>query len=131
MSVNFFVNGRAGDELRAALCGVAALSAGFCGGFIGAGGGLIMLLTLRGLYGKNDKTAYCAALCSVLPMTALSAAIYIYKNGFDGVPLAAIVPAAAAGGVCGAFLMKKLRARTLTVLFSALALIGGAASLLR
>lgn len=71
MSVNFFVNGKTSSEVRAALCGLSAIAAGFISGFLGAGGGAVLLLTLRAIYGREAKTPYAAALIVLIRRRSL------------------------------------------------------------
>ena len=131
MSVNFFVNGKTSSEVRAALCGLSAIAAGFISGFLGAGGGAVLLLTLRAIYGREAKTPYAAALCVTLPTAALSAAIYTVKTGLDISEAIRFVPFAVIGGACGALFMDRAGSRTLETVFALIALTGGCAALLR
>ena len=131
MSVNFFVNGKMKDENKLALCGLSAVAAGFVSGFLGSGGGAILLLALRAVYGKDGKTPYAASLCAALPTAALSAAIYTAKTGVNVAYAVRFIPFAVSGGVLGAFLMKKSAPRALDTVFALLALAGGCAALLR
>ena len=80
MLINFFMNGKYKAEITLAVCGILALFAGMLNGFIGTGGGVIMLLILRHLYKNDEKQAYASVAAVVLPMAVISAAIYCFRS---------------------------------------------------
>ena len=130
MFANFFVNGVRKDEILLAVCGILSFFAGILNGFIGAGGGVLMLLILKRIYKKNSKTAYASVSAAVLPMTVISAAIYCFLMPsviFSALPF---IPFALAGGALGAYLLGKVKARAVSVIFSALAVFAGVTALL-
>ena len=131
MLVNFFVNGRRKDEILLAFSGLFALFAGFLNGFLGAGGGAVMLFLLKLIYKDDPKASFASVTAVILPMTVISAAVYgVYHPGIFSASLY-LLPAALAGGVIGALLLGKIRPRALTLIFAALSLFSGAAALLR
>ena len=130
MLINFFMNGRRKDEITLALCGIAALFAGMINGFIGTGGGVIMLFLLRRICKKDEKQAFASVALTVLPMAVISAAVYFINDHtllFSALPY---IPFALAGGALGAYLLGKIKVRYVSLLFSALSVFAGTAALL-
>lgn len=110
-------------------------AAGFLGGFLGAGGGILLVYALSAL--NPDKSPagvrnnFAATVACVLPVTALSAVLYAEAGHFslsDAYPL--FIPAAA-GGLIGAWLLDRIDTAVLKKIFSVLVLWGGASMLLR
>ena len=107
------------------LLGVAA---GFVNGFLGAGGGILIVLSLRKIFsreGIDEKDVFANSLAIMLPVSILSAILYALRgdlsfSGFDAFVLPAIL-----GGVFGALLLGKLGAKHLKALFGALVIISG------
>lgn len=131
MFENFFVNGRFKDEILLAFCGLLSLCAGFINGFIGTGGGVIILLTLKKLHKDDEKAAYASVAAVVLPMAVISAAVYCISKPdiiSDALPY---LPFALIGGALGAYLLSRVKVRAVSLLFSFLAVFSGAAALLR
>jgi len=131
MLINFFMNGQNKAEITLSVCGILALFAGVLNGFIGTGGGVIMLLILRYLYKTDEKSAYASVAAVVLPMAVISAAIYCFRSPellYSALPF---LPFALAGGALGAFLLGKVKTRAVSYIFSALAVFAGASALVR
>lgn len=108
------------------ICGLCALFAGILNGFIGTGGGVILLLLLRGLYGKEkQKEAYASVILTVLPMSLISAFIYTSREpGLFTLSSPFLLPACA-GGLLGAFLLGRLNTRVMSKIFGAMLLVSG------
>lgn len=56
--------------------GCSGALAGLLNGFLGAGGGVILVPLLRGVHHLPEKTALATSLSIMLPLTAISALIY-------------------------------------------------------
>ena len=77
----------------------------------------------------KTKKAHATALAVILPITLISALIYLLSGKFDfstGVPTGVGV---VAGGVIGAWLLGKISAKWLTKIFAIVMLIAGLRSL--
>ena len=92
------------SPLRAALAGGAA---GLVNGFFGGGGGMVLVPLLAGWCGLGQRKAFATSVAIILPLCALSAAIYLLRGG---VALAPALPYLA-GGLLGGFLGGKLYGR--------------------
>ena len=111
--------------VKGLLLGVAA---GFVNGFFGAGGGILIVLSLRKTLGSCDmseKETFANSLAIMLPVSVFSAILYAIRgnltfSGFDAFVLPAIL-----GGIFGAMLLGKLGTKHLKALFGTLVIISG------
>ncbi len=97
---------------------------GAVNGLFGGGGGMIAVPILRA-GGRGERAAHANAIAVVLPATFVSALIYLL-HGF--VTLRVLLPVAigsAAGGVCGAKLLKVTSGPVLEFIFSLFMLVAG------
>lgn len=110
--------------------------AGACNGLIGCGGGIFIVYALsylcRGDPETEPKDIFATAVASILPMTAVSAAVYfasgtsVSSDGFYRY----LVPAAT-GGVIGAILLDRINSRMLKRIFAVLVMWAGLSMILR
>ncbi len=97
-----------------ALIGAAA---GALNGFFGSGGGIAAVPLLK-KYGEEPKTAHAESLAIMLPLSAVSAAVYfINGGGFEGRLLWTILPGLG-GAVLGGVLLKKIPVKVLERIFA-------------
>ena len=68
------------NKLYLILTGVAT---GVANGFFGGGGGMIVVPLMTFLLKMKTKVAHATALAVILPVTIVSATIYIAKGYFD------------------------------------------------
>jgi len=119
--------------LRAVLVPAAVLCAGFAAGtvngLLGTGGGILLLAVLRRAV-PDAKDAFAAALLCILPLSALSAVLYL-RTGISDIQalspsaLLSLCLGAVPGGMLGAYLLDKLRLPVLELLFAGLLLFSG------
>lgn len=105
---------------------LAGALAGLINGFLGTGGGVVLVLVQGVLFrNRETKDRLATAVLSILPMSAVSAYLYSSANGFE---LAASVPyllTALLGGAFGGWLLCRLSPKSLKVLFALLMLWAG------
>ena len=115
-----------GSKFRSAAAGGAA---GLANGFFGGGGGMLLVPLLTRWCGLEQRKAFATSVAVILPLCALSAAIYFFRGGLE---LATALPYLA-GGLLGGFLggrvFKKLNMTWLRRAFALLILYGGVRAL--
>ena len=131
MLINFFMNGIHKDEKMLAFCGISAFFAGILNGFIGVGGGVLMLFILKLIYKNDKKAAFACIPAVVLPMTVLSAALYVIREPDIIIKALPLVPAALAGGFAGSLLLGKIKSRAVSVIFAVITLFAGIMAVVR
>ena len=105
---------------------VAGVFVGFVNGFLGAGGGMLVVPLLRLIFKQQPKVAHATAILVILPVSIVSSIVYLLKGGVIGSP--ALVPALIGtfgGGIIGTFLLKKLKSGYIVCLFSLVMLVAG------
>lgn len=111
------------NDLWYALAGAAA---GLANGLFGGGGGSVLVPLLRRPCGLTQRQAFATSVAVILPLCALSAALYLVRGGLD---LSAALPyllGGAAGGWLGGKLFKGVRTGWLRRGFGLLLLYAGA-----
>lgn len=111
----------------------ASVIAGIINGFIGTGGGIILYFTLKFLNKnaedkiKEDRMKDIMAMivASVIPMSIVSAVIYMLKGKIIYNELAVYFPAALIGGIIGAVLLDKLKFKIVKKIFAAMIIYAG------
>lgn len=97
---------------------------GIINGFFGGGGGMICVPALL-LFGLSNKQAQATAILIMLPISIASAIVY-YTNGFvDWDKILYISLGSVAGGVIGAYLLKKLSNNVLQYIFALVVIAAG------
>ena len=111
-------------------CAVAGLAAGLANGFFGAGGGSLLVPILTRLAKIDDRAAYASSVAVILPLSMVSAAVYILRSGFD-FPLALpYLIGGLVGGFAGGRVFKRVPTGFLRRAFAVLIVFGGVRSLL-
>ncbi len=109
--------------------------AGFCNGLLGAGGGIILVLFLSQVIGKDEegrRSVYANALCVMLPLSILTLSRYGGPVSVTELSLSpAFVLGAAMGGILGGVLLGKSRRGFADKLFALLTLISGILMMMR
>ena len=95
---------------------IAGLLAGLVNGFLGAGGGLVLVPFFISLCGMEEKKGLATSVAVIFGLSAVSAVVYLK----DGLPegLWACVLGGAAGGLIAGRLMKRVPASLLRRAFA-------------
>ncbi len=109
----------------------------FCGFFVGvinsllgAGGGMIAVPLLRHM-GLSQKEAHASAIAVILPLTAVSAGIYILTQKVTFSQALPYIPAGLAGSLIGSYILPKIPENILRKVFAIFMLWAGIRMLLR
>lgn len=100
------------------------LGAGVINGLLGAGGGMVVVPLLSAM-GVQGKKSHATALMVIVPLSAVSAVLYLVQGrvGFaDALPW---LPGSLLGAYLGSRLMPKIAIGWLKLLFGGLMLWGG------
>lgn len=114
-------------KLITALCGAAI---GFVNGLLGAGGGMLAVPLLK-KYGFSQKAAQQNAIAIILPVTAVSAGIYLYKDYVNLSDSFSYLPTGFLGAITATLLMKKFSNKWLKRIFAFFMLYAGVRLLLK
>ena len=104
---------------------LAGFFAGLANGLFGGGGGMIVVPSLRKFLGYKTNSAHATAIAIILPVSVLSGAFYTAFGHFEFEPVFFTAIGVTAGGIAGAFLLKKLKSKIVTVIFSVLMVLAG------
>lgn len=121
----YAAEGAAEKRKRNAALAFCGLLVGLVNGFLGAGGGMLAVPVLTFAAALPEKKAHATAIALILPLCAVSAAVYAIGGAGEYL---ADLPAAAgvfAGGIAGALLLKKASPELLTELFYGVMLFAG------
>lgn len=89
------------------LAATGGIGIGFINGLLGAGGGMLAVPLLKKC-GLSTKQAHAGSIAIILPLSAVSAAIYLLNGRMTFVDGWTYMPAGAIGAVLGAWLLGKL-----------------------
>ena len=98
---------------------------GFVNGCFGGGGGMIVVPLLKKFCGFAEKEAHATAIAIILPVTILSGFLSSVSFGVDMGILIPVTVGSAVGGVIGGLFLKKLKNKTLSILFFCVMLAAG------
>lgn len=101
-------------KLTSALIGIGA---GFLNGLFGSGGGALVVPAVQRFLGVSVQKAHASAIAVMLPMTVVSAAIFIFRATPDYITVLAVSAGGVIGGYLGAKLMVKISPEGLRKIF--------------
>lgn len=110
------------SRLRYILCGIAA---GAVNGFFGGGGGLLLVPMLSELCGLNTRSALATSVTVMLPVCAVSAAVYYFRTGISFSMALPYLLGGLAGGIIGGRVLKTAPVKLLKTVFALLMIYGG------
>ena len=99
--------------------------AGFINGFLGGGGGVLVVSLLLTVMALPQKNAQATALLIILPLTIVSAVVYLFKGVVDWEPTLWATLGVVIGGVVGALLLSKLKSDVIKIIFAVVLILGG------
>ncbi len=114
-------------HLKIALFGILI---GFVNSLLGAGGGMIAVPLLNNL-GLDEKASHASAVAVILPLTIISAVIYLIKDYVNLADAVWFLPTGVLGAFIGSFLLKKISPLILKKIFAIFMLYAGIRLLIR
>jgi len=114
-------------NLKTAIFGILI---GVVNGLLGAGGGMLAVPLLKKL-GLDEKEAHANAVAVILPITVVSAVLYLYKDYVNLSDALIYIPTGLLGSVIGTFILKKIKTDWLNKLFCGFMLYAGIRLLLK
>lgn len=100
------------------------MGVGILNGLLGAGGGMVMVPLLEFLEVRGKKS-HATSLAVIVPLSALSAGIYMWRGWFSATDALPYLLPGLVGAVAGGLLMGKIPLRWLKVAFGLLLIWGG------
>lgn len=97
------------------------LAAGIVNGYLGSGGGIILMFVYMYLAGRNGadgKDCFASTVISVLPMTVVSAIVYNLTGNAALNDIAGFIAPAIIGGLIGGILTEKIKTNILKFVFA-------------
>lgn len=113
------------NVIRKIILIVLGMFVGIANGLFGSGGGMIAVPALKYVSGLDQKSAQATAIAVILPVSIISAVIYILGGKYDLMIGLYVGGGAIVGAVLGAFVMSKLSNKFLTIIFCLLMIAGG------
>lgn len=104
---------------------------GFANGFLGAGGGMLLVPCTIAILKQDTKIAHATAILIILPICVASGIVYILKGGFDFDVFLPCIIGTLVGGVLGTFLLSKLKNDIITLIFSLVMISAGVIMILK
>ena len=101
-------------NIKTALIGIIT---GFANGLFGSGGGTIVVPCMEKYLGVDAHKSHATAIAIILPLSVLSAGIYIFKADVPWKETLLVSAGGIIGGVAGAKLLNKISSRKLHIIF--------------
>ena len=104
-------------RIKAVWCLTAGAGAGMVAGFLGIGGGIVLVPIMTGLLWLNQHKAHGTSLAIIVPIAAVSTLVYVQRGDVDWPLVATIASGSVIGAVAGAKLMMRVSAQRLRQVF--------------
>ena len=101
------------------------LLVGFVNGFLGAGGGMLLVPCIIPILKMETKVAHATAILIILPISLVSGVIYALKGAFNFDIFLPCLIGTVVGGVLGTFILSKLKSDIITAIFSVVMIVAG------
>ena len=115
------------ENMRIAVIGTAI---GLVNGILGAGGGMLAVPLLKKI-GFSQKESHTNAIAIILPITIVSAAIYLFKDFVTLEDSLIYIPTGLLGAVLGTYILKKISPKWLKRIFGILMVYAGVRLLIK
>ena len=108
-----------------------SLTAGGINGFLGTGGGILLVYMLSSLTNNEQKDNFATTLCAIIPISITS--LFAYSNGgnIDTGMVKMLALPAIFGGALGALVTDKVKTKYLSIAFSLLVIYSGVRMVIR
>ena len=104
---------------------------GALNGFLGTGGGILILFMLNFLTKNEKRDNFVTCALAVIPISLVGSFAYFGAGSVDFSMLSRSYLPAITGGILGAFLFERLKVSFLNLIFGALVIYSGVSMLLR
>lgn len=108
----------------------AGMLVGIVNALFGAGGGIVAVPVLQ-KYGLHRKESHANAVAVILPISILSAGIYLFKGHVEISQAMPYIPSGIAGSLIGTYCLRKISVVWLKRIFGAFIVYAGIRLLLR
>ena len=108
----------------------AAAAAGAVSGLFGGGGGMVLLPLLTRWCGVERKNAFAVCVAVILPMSCVSAAVYVYSVRPEVITVLPYLLGGTVGGVIAGLTFDRVPVGVLRLIFGLFLLYGGVKYLL-
>ena len=115
-------------KIKNAAIALISAMAGLINSLLGAGGGILLSLTLPSLIKEkfpDRRDVYINAQAAMIPGCAISCLIYSMRGMVDTVSFSLLAIPAAAGGALGSFLLSKIKSGIIQIIFALLVIWSG------
>ena len=102
---------------------------GALNGFLGTGGGILILFMLNRLTKNEKRDNFVTCALSIIPISLVGSFAYFRAGSVDFSTLQTSYLPAIIGGILGAFLFERLKVKYLNLIFGALVIYSGASML--
>ena len=113
------------SENKKPLLVLAGVIIGFLNGFFGGGGGMLCVPVLTFILGLDAKKSHATALSIMLPLSLVSAGIYLLSGEVDFTLTLPVTVGFTLGGAVGAMLLNKLQNKVISLVFSLVMIAAG------
>lgn len=109
----------------------AGLVVGFTNGFLGAGGGMLLVPMLSWLLKMDAKNAHATAVFVMMPICLISGITYLINGVVDFAVLLPVAMGTIIGGIIGSLLLKKVANKWLNYIFYVVMICSGVWMIIR
>ena len=103
--------------------------AGLANGLFGSGGGLFLVPLFTKWLGMEQRKAFATSVAVILPLSAVSLAVFVLKGGLDFMAAMPYLIGGLAGGILSGLVFQKVPVTLLRRAFGLLILYGGVKAL--